>query len=605
MKKILTHSCALIATFILMLFSQCTRTATDSESGRDYPTQETFLSIDSCMGYMASNPTLAHHMLDSLADAKLMIRQRCDYYHAIVVFNGENNLDSALNICDRLLEAGKFGDDRYLEEEICVLATNITSCNLRHVLTLEYAKRGIAICHGNEKMRDDEAQLMARVGMAEQALGRIEQARQTYDSTLKLLDPKLSFGDFIAFLSVKMKQVSLYSHVHDYDQVISSCQDIIRDVTDFERAPSIVGQRPVTMQKSSPTTHEFADFYRLQMYARIAKAYRMKIESGSSASPQAERDSVRYYLKRWKQVPGHDKPNMLANILPELRFAGMTDEFTAALPVVSELYRGDSIQAEYVEYLTLIAADADLRHDYPTTISYLRRALTVSDSIRQNDLARSLAEQMSVYKVQEHQLARQDAENQLARQKLIVALLSILLVVTILAAIIIIFLVRKNREEKQIVETTQQELTESKEEILELEQKLEETKIEKNNMSNQILYQRIEQVMREQQLYLDPELDIEKISDYACASRSVVSECINRVSGKPLRQWISEYRLALFEKLLKENPDASIDSLMKQCGYKDQSTFRRQFKAAYGMTVTEYRSTIQPLSENGEQPNIS
>lgn len=592
MKKLLTLSCVLIATFILILFSQCTRTDIDSEAGRDYPSQEAFLSIDSCMGYMASNPSLAHHLLDSLADAKLMTRQRCDYYHAIVIFNGENNLDSALNICDRLLEGGKFGDDRYLEEEICVLASNISSCNMSYVLTLEYANRGIAICHGHEEMRDDEAQLMARVGMAEQALGRIEQARQTYESTLNLLDPKSSFGDFIAFLSVKMKQASLYSYLHDYNQVISSCHDILREVNNFELDPSTVEKRPVTMQEAGAATHEFADFYRLQMYTRIARAYRMKIETGSSASPQTERDSVRYYIEKWKQIPGYDKPSVLVSALPELRFVGMTDDFTAALPVVSEFYKNDSIQEEYVEYLTLVAADADMRHDYPTTISYLHRALSVSDSIRKNDLARSLAEQMSINMVQEHQLARQDAEYQLAQQKLIVVLLSIMLVVTIIAAAIIIYLVRKNREEKQIIETTQQDLNESMEEIQELVQQLEETKTEKNNMNNLILYQRIEQVMREKKLYLDPELDIVKLSEHACSSRSVVSACINSVSGKSFRLWLSEFRLGMFEKMLRDYPDESIDALMKRCGYKDQSTFRRQFKAAYGMTVSEYRSTI-------------
>lgn len=31
---------------------------------------------------------------------------------------------------------------------------------------------------------------------------------------------------------------------------------------------------------------------------------------------------------------------------------------------------------------------------------------------------------------------------------------------------------------------------------------------------------------------------------------------------------------------------------MAQCGYKDQSTFRRQFKTTYGMTPGEYRKAL-------------
>lgn len=578
---------------VICLFCRCSDQAESSDGGRDYPSMETFRSIDACMGNMNTDPQRSHQMLDSLVDARLMTKARCDYYHAIVFYSGESNPDTALVICDRLLGEGDFGDDRYLEEEICVLASNITSVSKRHLETLKYASRGIALCHGDERMRDDEATLMARVGVAQQSLGQTEQARTTYARALSLLKENNSFGDFIALISLQRKQAGLYSESKAYDKVIEICQDILDRVERFDQDPSFIGQRPETMQESSPATHEFADFYKHQMYAAIARAYRMKIEQGQSLDVKADRDSVSTYIDKWSRTTGSQSPGSLAASLRELQFLGRKAELTQALSLVDGLYRSDSLVSEYVDYLTLLAEDAASDHDFKSGYNYLQRAVVVSDSIRQQEIMRMLTEQMSINMVQESQLARQDAESQLERQKLFNIVLLVFLILFAIPASIIAFLVRKNRESEQIIEMTQHDLTESKEEIQELVQQLEEANAEKALNNAKALYERIKTVVDTRKLYLDPDLDIIKIADASFSSRSSVSSCINSLTGKTFRQWISEYRLNLFVQLLKDNPDEAIDDLVTRCGYKDQSTFRRQFKAIYGMTAGEYRKSLE------------
>lgn len=590
---------ALVFVALLWLFCQCENHSDENDNGRDYPTMETFKIIDDCMSYMNSNPQKAHQMLDSLAEAKLMTKQRCDYYHAIVLFSGENQLDSALLICNQLLDERKFGDDNYLEEEICVLASNISTSCMRHLETLKYAKRGIAICHGNEKMRGDEAALMAQVGVAEQGLGRIKQARKTFARAYKLLDINSSFGDFVALISLQKKQIGLYKESCRYDSIITICHKILDEVEGFDRDPSFIEQRPESMKESSPATHDFADFYRCQMYCHIAQAYRLIIQKGLSTNIQADTDSAKAYIDRWSSTKGAQSPSNLASALPELHFLGKKAEFAQAKAKVEEQYRGDSLVSEYVEFLVLVAEDAASNHDFKTSNQYLKRAIVISDSLRKQDLLRSLSEQMSLNMVQEHQLAQQDAEYQVSRQRIVIILLSAVLVIMLAAGVIIVILVRKNRKSEYIIESTQQDLTESKEEIKELAQQLEETRAEKAANNTKALYERIEKVMREDELYLNPDLDIKMLAEMVFSSRSIVSACINSVTGKSFRQWISEYRLSLFVEMLKKNPSASLDVLMMRCGYKDQSTFRRQFKATYGMTAGEYR---KKLSESPQTP---
>lgn len=572
------------------LLCQCTsRNAAIDDGESDYPSRETFAIIDNCMSAMKTAPEQTHQTLDSLLGAGLMSQGRCDYYHAMVVFFGEDKPDSALVLCDRLLDAGEFGNDRFLEEEICELASNISLEQQHYLATLRYANRGIALCHGDERMRSDEAMLMARVGVAEQELGRIDRAQNIYARAHQLLTVNTSFSDLIALISLQKKQARLYSEIKQYDMTISICQQILDLLESFDHDPSFILQRPETMQEPGTATHEFTDFYRCQIYCHIARAHHMKVKQGLSLDVKADTDAVRTYIEKFRHTDGAQSPDNLANCLPELYFLGEKTAFANAVPIVAERYQGDSLTSEYVDFLTLLASYAADEHNLKASNDYMKRAVAVSGSIRQRELTRMLAEQISLNMVQEQQLARLDAETQLERNRILVKVLSVILSIFLIASLIIAFLIRKNHRNQEILEMTQQDLSETKEEIKELEQQLEESSSEQTASNQQVLYERIEKVMREKKLYLDPELDLKKIAEAACSCRSIVSACINGVSGKSFRQWISEYRLSLFVQMLQSHPDESIDKLMAQCGYKDQSTFRRQFKIAYGMTVREYK----------------
>lgn len=593
----------LLSLTLLLLLCACTDHGQkpDNDKGHDYPTYETFDQIDRSMGYMRSDPMRAHRMLDSIADAGLMTRQRCDYYHAMVVFSGECKYDSALAICDRLLDEGLFGDDRFLEEEICVLASNITSGNKNHLTTLRYANRGIALCHGDERMRGDEATLMARVGVAEQALGRIEQARETFDRAYQLLKGTSSFADLVALIALQKRQIGLYSELKEYDTMISTCHEIEQLVERFERDPSFVEQRPVTMQEPGSATKDFADFYRCQVYGLLARAYRLRVEQGLAKDVKAETDSVRTYMHKMLNTEGVQTSLTWIYSMQEMQFLGLKAEFDRARPRAEEVYQSDSLVNEYVDYLTLLANEAESRHDLQASTNYMRRAKAVSDSINQQELVRTLSEQMAINMVQEHQLARLDAENQLERQRITHRLLFVVLILILITGIAIEWLLYKNRKKEEIIQITQQDLEETQEEVNELTQQLEVAKSEQVTDTLQVLYERIEKIMEEKKLYLNADFDIKMLANAANSSRAVVSACINNKTGKPFRFWLSEYRLTHYVKLQKEKPDTPIDDLIARCGYKDQSTFRRQFKEKYGMTALQFKKNMEDNEENTDE----
>lgn len=586
MKKKILLAVASLSTVLFLC--QCDNRNDDASDGygKEYPhTKEAIAIIDSCMSCMQTDPARSHEIIDSVCHAKLMSPQRCDYYHAIVAYNGEEKRDSALAICDRLLDEGEFGDDKFLEEELCVLASNITISVGRYLETLEYANRGIAICHGHELMGNDEATLMGRVGQAEQSLGRMDEAKQTYAKANKLLEEDKTFGGLIARISLMKTQSALYSDTKEYDSVKVICHEVLDLVHRFHSNPSFVAPRPETMKNSGNATREFADFYESQMYIRIAKAYYNQITQGLSKDKSASLDSLNHYLDQWEQTQSHSMPENLTTAMRELYFTGRKAKFNEAREAGENLYKGDSILNDYVDYLNLLAQDAASRHEYQSSVSYLQRALAISDSIRQQETLRTLSEQMSINMVQQQQLDRQEAEHQASRYKLIL----VAIVIVLAMGIVIAILRRRYKEKDKMLQITQQDLIETQEEVNDFIHQLEESKQEKQEKDMNELYCRIEQVLKEKQLYLNPDLSIIMLAEVLGTNRTFISSSINSVTGKSFRTWLAEYRLNIFVEKLKEDPEISLDLLAMRCGYKDQSTFRRQFKAAFGMTPSEYK----------------
>ena len=102
------------------------------------------------------------------------------------------------------------------------------------------------------------------------------------------------------------------------------------------------------------------------------------------------------------------------------------------------------------------------------------------------------------------------------------------------------------------------------------------------------LIERICHVMEQQQLYLNPDLKVDNIATALNTNRRAISDCINSQRGT-FRQFLNTYRLAYAKKLLRNNPDITITDVWMSAGFSSESTFFRIFKAATGVTPTDWR----------------
>lgn len=153
------------------------------------------------------------------------------------------------------------------------------------------------------------------------------------------------------------------------------------------------------------------------------------------------------------------------------------------------------------------------------------------------------------------------------------------------AAALLIILYRKRRS-TETIGMGAAPITEAAE-TGEEEEEAEES--DKTNTGTELMRQ-ISQLMEQEQLYLDSDLKLADLATRLHTNRNAVSACINSQRGYSFSQFISNYRVEHAKQLLHQHPDMKMTEVWMQSGFTTESSFFRAFKAATGLTPTEWKA---------------
>jgi AraC-like DNA-binding protein len=109
------------------------------------------------------------------------------------------------------------------------------------------------------------------------------------------------------------------------------------------------------------------------------------------------------------------------------------------------------------------------------------------------------------------------------------------------------------------------------------------------------LFEKIELVMREKQLYKDVNFNISKLSTEMNINSSYISKSI-RTKGYPnFNNYLNMHRIECVKRLLSENDieKVTLMYIYTEAGFSNQSTFNRVFKQMENITPSEYISSLQ------------
>lgn len=103
----------------------------------------------------------------------------------------------------------------------------------------------------------------------------------------------------------------------------------------------------------------------------------------------------------------------------------------------------------------------------------------------------------------------------------------------------------------------------------------------------------LNQLMQQEQIYLNPEISISEVAKLIGTNRSYLSDYLNHNCNSSFIDYINNLRLEHAEKLMKDDHTTSIDSISISSGFNSLSTFRRAFIKKHGITPSAYRQKLK------------
>ena len=102
-------------------------------------------------------------------------------------------------------------------------------------------------------------------------------------------------------------------------------------------------------------------------------------------------------------------------------------------------------------------------------------------------------------------------------------------------------------------------------------------------------------IMANEKLYLDPELSIGNLANQLGVHSHQLSKLINTELNKNFFEFVNEYRVEEYKKLIvkPENKHISILGLAMDAGFNSKATFNRFFKNTTGLTPSEFRESYK------------
>ncbi len=103
--------------------------------------------------------------------------------------------------------------------------------------------------------------------------------------------------------------------------------------------------------------------------------------------------------------------------------------------------------------------------------------------------------------------------------------------------------------------------------------------------------QRIIQAVEVDQLYLDADLSLAKLSNYTGLGQKQISAILNQHLHSNFNEFVNRYRVRAMEVRIRSEDftQLSIAGIATECGFKSVATFQRCFKQVTGLTPSQYR----------------
>ncbi|MCR9143691.1 MAG: helix-turn-helix domain-containing protein [bacterium] len=110
-----------------------------------------------------------------------------------------------------------------------------------------------------------------------------------------------------------------------------------------------------------------------------------------------------------------------------------------------------------------------------------------------------------------------------------------------------------------------------------------------NHVNTERLQQRLDLLMREERIYCDEDLSLDRLAELCEISRHELSEYLNHRLGQNFNRFINDYRVHEVQERLRTEPERSLLDIAYSAGFNSKTRFNTEFKRVTGKTPGDYR----------------
>jgi len=217
---------------------------------------------------------------------------------------------------------------------------------------------------------------------------------------------------------------------------------------------------------------------------------------------------------------------------------------------------------------------------------YIADALKHEQDLFKIEKIKSISEIEIKYETakKEQELAIQKLEIETQNKKIFYV--GIIALIFAISLIFVLFLVWK-------IKTYNKNLFERNKELTSRWEKLKVCKaFSSENSSDNMIYQRIAELMNQEELFKNPDLSVDYISKKIGSNTKYVSRAIKESTGMNFNTFVNTHRIEEAKKILLDSIQStwSLDAVAEHCGFNNPTTFYSSFKKYTGLTPANYRN---------------
>ena len=556
---------ALLATLSFLLGSGCSRdTKTESLSLALKEGIDTVYTRQAALEVMPYNRERALTIIDSAYIIGNIPDYMADFLRMKVYGQTLDGLqlDSTFVIGSRLMEHDSITKDP--RKRLDVLDLLVTASRLAYddEQLLEWTAQKADVCR--ELGEETEA---LRTEVEESAaltrLGHMDEGLEQIDHIIAQLDGIRRFNEMDTWIIAIRRKINILQELPGSSgQIAVLSLRILSRLDDYSQHPD--EYRDGSYRE--PDNHErpdYIDFYQAKCYVYLADVY-------SGTDPiESERYISRLEQTRYGQT--YDSRIMLAPILCRL---GHYDRMERIYKEMDErAASADTLSKAFLTMLHDRAVAAEAQGNTAAALELWKRYDVIKGMIAERTITGKSLLYAARYQSDRQRIA---LEQELARREKFYVL-TLFLGALALAFFIYIVIAHVRRNNKPVVQEITQEIPMT-------------PAMPIAAMNDEELFRLLSEIIRREQLYLNPLLDRQALMTLMDVSAHRVGAAFSKGSEYgSLPGYIRHLRLEHACMLLVSRPDLSVKAVGVASGFSNNSTFCSDFKNCYGLTPSEYR----------------